>query len=143
MRYTDWIIPELRALRLRRDALRSGEERLKVLEARVGRIRSSLDLKQPGGSGDNAVEESMINDLAERELLERQLRRTYEDVRWVEDGLAALCAEDRRVLDLFFVRHAGILAVMDELHVEQSEAYRRKNAALIRLAMAMIGRAEV
>lgn len=147
MKYTDWLIPELRQLEQHREFLRSAPERINELIAQSTRLKSSAEAKTPGGSsGENVTEISLINNLAERMQLEENLATVQTRVRWIENGMEQLTQEEYMVIDRFFVHRTEAdcaQRLMEELHFEKSHVYRIKNRALIKLARVLCGVVEL
>lgn len=114
--------------RLEEDAkqLRSGRPELERIQSTPGRGESRLV--------DNIV-------------LRQELKHTYEDAKlWVEitdSAISALTEEEKLVLFYLYVHpHRGAVELLcQELGVEQSSVYRKRDAALWRFTLAMYGAA--
>ncbi len=92
------------------------------------------------GSG-NRREEALINNLVERE----ELANTLEQVkRWLvvaDRGLAALTSDEKLILDRLYMRpeRGALDRLCNELGVEQSTVYRKRDQALHRFTVALYG----
>ena len=144
MDYRDMIIPELKYMEKKKEFLRTARIRLDDLKASIGSIRSPAAEKLPGG-GDYSVEDAILNNMAERELLEQNIRTVEAKVRWLETGLASLTEEERMILDRFFIhRERDVLErLMADLAMERSSVYRLRNSAMVSLARVLVGVVEL
>ena len=86
----------------------------------------------------------MLSNIVHREELERALEQAKLWVDIVDGGLGVLDDEERLVLDRFYI-HRGkgnVSRLCEELAVEQSSIYRRRDAALRKFTVALYGCAE-
>ena len=87
------------------------------------------------------VEDSMINNIAERQRLDLNMAATKRLIELTERGLSALDDRQRIVLEKFFIdrpiRHVEWL--MERFCVEQSQIYRMKDEALYSFTISMFG----
>lgn len=118
----------LELARLEEDAkqLRSGRPELERIQSTPGRGEGRLV--------DNIV-------------LRQELKHSYEDARlWVEitdSAISALTEEEKLVLFYLYVhpQRGAVELLCQELGVEQSSVYRKRDAALWRFTLAMYGAA--
>ena len=145
MKYTDWLIPELRDLEAKRQFLSSAPDRIRELRQRSTAIRSARADATPARGGATPYEEAMINNMAARQKLEANIRIVSRDVKWLEDGLEKLSESERLVLDRFYVHRVSghVDRLMKELNMEQAQVYRLKDQALIHLARVLFGVVEL
>ena len=132
---------KLRDYIARKHALESTREEIARLEAESTCVRSATTDSTPVLGGGNARETAMLNNIAARSELEKAYQSTAEWVRIVDGALQLLDPEERLILDRFYVhRHRGHAErLMEELHIEQSQVYRRKNDALRHFALVLYG----
>lgn len=145
MKYTDWLIPELKTLEAKRQFLASAPDRIRELRQRSTAIRSARTDATPARGGSTPYEDAMINNIAERQKLEANLRLVTADVKWLEGGLEKLDETERTALDRFYIHRVPghVDKLMQELNVEQTQVYRMKDAALVHLARILFGIVEL
>lgn len=141
----DWrkmSIERLRDYENRKKALELIPEQIKTLEANFTSIRAARTDGTPvkDGSG-NKREDALINNIAKREELERNLGIAENEVRITETALATLTDEEKTVLYKFFInrprRHIEELCEM--LCYEKTRVYEIKETALRKFTMACYG----
>lgn len=113
-------------------------ERLKI-DAQS--IRSSRTDAVPVEGGGSKHEEAMLNNIMERQELERSLKHANLWVQSVDSALCALSKEDKLILHRLFIspEPRSMERLCSELNVEQSTAYRRRDSALYKFTIAMYG----
>ena len=122
---------DLRSYMRRKDSLQNIRDKIASLDDRMQSIRG----------GESRAQENLINCIAEKERLGHTRAAVARLVKLVERGLAGLSDQERRVLELFYIqRQAGhVERLMDELHVEQTQIYRIKDAALYKFTVTLYG----
>ena len=134
-------IADLRNYRQRKKSIDSMAERIRVLEDKYTSIRCSAMDTTPVMGGSSRVEDSMINNIAERQRLDLNMAATKRLIELTERGLSALDDRQRIVLEKFFIdrpiRHVEWL--MERFCVEQSQIYRMKDEALYSFTISMFG----
>lgn len=87
------------------------------------------------------MEDSLINNIVERERLYWTMEATRRLVEMTERGLSGLTEQQRTVLDKFYIdRPANHIDWLSEyLNVEQAQVYRTKDSALYQFTIAMYG----
>lgn len=132
---------DLRNYQRRVDSLDNAREKIRALREQMQSVKAGMSDATPIMGGGNRAQESMVNCIAECERLEHTIKATETLVALVEKGLSALTDEERRVLDLFYIHrtrgHVEIL--MEELHLETSQIYRIKDAALYKFTTTLYG----
>ena len=108
-------------------------EQIDVLNADIEKFKESSDEKKK-----NKVCQSLVL----REKLVKNLELTKKNINLIDKGLSDLDDEQRKVLYLFYISGGGFRRVMDEFHIEQASAYRRKDEALRDFTIAMYGMVE-
>jgi len=135
---------ELREYALKRAALMS-------IPAEISQIKSDM-VRTGGGTntirikgGGSAWEDRQINLIAKKDKLEASLSCARAWVKKVETGLAILTQEERLILDRFYINPAkgNVDRLCEELCLEKSAVYDRKNAALRRYTLARYGCVEI
>jgi len=143
----DWkreAIGKLRDYEPRKQAIRNVKAELAVLEDDLVNLPgvATDGIRITGSSGDR--ESSRLYNIARRVELERVLKQTRAQLDIVRRALMMLTADERRVLDRFFMRpipsHVGKLC--GELNIERSGVYRLKDRALHRFTIALYGATE-
>lgn len=141
----DWKIAAVQRLKdyeARKQSVYLLGEQIKTLELQYTAIRAaSTDGTPVSGGGGNRREDSMLNNIATRTELENNRKIARREVEITERGLASLSAEERKILEGFYIKrqYSHVSRLCDELNVEKSEVYRRKDAALDKFTIACYG----
>ena len=143
----NWVIEaesKLRDYAAKERSLESVAERIAQLQAEMTCVRSATTDSTAVHGGGNCREDALLNNISEQTELERAKQRPAEWVEWVNKALRALTDTDRHLLDVFYInRHKGhVERLCEELRVEKSEVYRRKEKALRRFTLALYGEVE-
>lgn len=107
-------------------------------------IRSASSDSTPVQGGGSRREDMLLSSVVKEQELEWSLELAQKWVSSVEAGLAILTDEERLVLDRFYI-HSGkgnVERLCEELHLEKSQVYSRKDAALRRFTIALYGDVE-
>lgn len=140
----DWkkaAIEDLRNYTYHRDSIKNIPERIQALKEQFEAIKCANSSRDPVQGGTSRVEDSMLNNIVERQRLHHTLIATKRLVCLVQRGLAGLDETERRVLDRFYInRTRGHVEMLEnELHAESSTIYRIKDQALYKFTIAMYG----
>ena len=144
----DWktmAIDDLREYNARRQSLEILPMQIAEIDAEMTGIRSSGNMASvsvSGGSGSR--EDVLISRMVKKEKLQRNLDRAKLWVRFMDKGLAALTEDERHILDRFYINPAkgNVDRLCEELFVEKTALYKRKDAALRKFTVALYGCAE-
>ena len=111
------------------------------LESKATAIRSKTADSAPVCGGSSNREDAMINNLVERNELERELSNATAWVDIVERAMVCLQQEEKTILQrLYIYPQKGALArLCNELGVESSSIYRRRDQALQTFTLALYG----
>lgn len=141
----DWKIAAVQRLKdyeARKQAVYLLGEQIKTLELQFTSIRSATTDGTPvSGGGGNRREDSMLSNIATRTELEANREIARREVEITEKGLSALSAEERKILEGFYIKrqYSHVSRLCEALNVEKSEVYRRKDAALDKFTIACYG----
>lgn len=122
------------------DTIPSELTRLEQLSQGLGGIRTDLPRVKKSKSPDS---DRMLNHFVKKQ----QLTRSYENARlWVSatnKALSVLSEEEKLILQRMYIRpRRGVVAdLCEELGVEQSTVYRKRDTALCRFTLALYGAA--
>ena len=119
-------------------------EELKMLEQAICAIRSArLDGTTAKGGG-NKREEMLLNNIVKRQELSQSLEQTQRWLTTANRALRSLSAEERLILQrMFIVPEKGCIPrLCQELGVEQSTVYRKRDQALERFTRSLYGATE-
>lgn len=142
----DVLISELKDLEARRQALDNIPRRIRELEQAYGAVRAArTDGEAVRSSGCSRREEALINNIAMRDKLRRDLEVTCRDVRRMDSALSSLPEDERQVLQRFYVCRTRdyIDRLCEELGYERSQIYKIKDNALLDLTLRLYGVAEL
>ena len=101
-----------------------------------------MDAVRSGGSGSR--EDWILGCMVKKEKLLRNLDRAKLWVEFMDKGLAVLTEDERHILDRFYINPAkgNVDRLCEELFVEKTALYKRKDAALRKFTVALYGCAE-
>lgn len=131
-------IDDLKKLAYLRTARETLPQRIRIIDSELSLLRSSMKdsdpVKSSGGNSDDRAAQLVCNKMH----LERRLAIVGAEISAIEQCLAALSAQEQRVLEVFFVEDARYAAeaLADELHMDRATVYRIKEAALRKYEMA-------
>lgn len=134
-------IERLKDYKARKESLELIPEQIETLELNFTAIRAAtMDESAVKGSG-NKRDDALINNIAMREELKRNLEIAKREVKITESALSELTENEQIVLLKFFVnrspKHVDILC--EQLNMEKSSVYKIKDEALRRFTMACYG----
>lgn len=144
----DWktmAIDDLREYNARRQALEILPMQIAEIDAEMTGIRSSGNMASvsvSGGSGSR--DDVLISRMVKKEKLQGNLDRAKLWVSFMDKGLAALTDDEQHILDRFYINPAkgNVDRLCEELFVEKTALYKRKDAALRKFTVALYGCAE-
>ena len=125
-------------------AARNIPEELRMLEDAIYSIRSArLDGTAVRGGGSKR-EEMLLNNIVKRQELSNTLDQTNRWLTTFDRAMRSLTKEDRLVLQRLFIlpERDSIPRLCDELGVEQSTVYRKRDKALERFTRSLYGATE-
>lgn len=134
-------INKLRIYKAKKTALENIPNQIEVLTIESTALRSSArEGSSVSGSG-FTKEESLINNIVERDELTQNYNIVKMQIEAIEKGLSMLEEDELLILERFYInRRTGFLErLCEELHLEQSQIYRKKDAALRKFVTAMYG----
>lgn len=139
-------IERLREYEARQQALTLIPEQIETLEMQFTSIRASqTDATAIRGGIGNKREEALVNNIAMREELKKNLEIAKQEIEITEKGLAELTEDQRKILYRFFIArsHGHVEALCEELCVEKTRVYTLKDEALKKFTIACYGIVEV
>lgn len=124
-----------------KSALDNLRERHMALREQFGALKSACSDKSPVQGGGSQMEDSLINNIVERDRLSLNYRATGRLVKLTERGLYALTDRQRRILELFYMaRQEGYIdRLCEEMHLERSRVYILQDEALYQFTISMYG----
>lgn len=141
MNWKEEATEKLRKYDAMRLAVQNLPEELKRLEQAVCAIRSARTDGTPVKGGSNRREDMLLSNLVCREELSRALRQARIWVSTADRALGALSPEEKLVLHRLYIHpeRNAIERLCQELSLEQSSIYRKRDQALHRFTMALYG----
>ena len=140
----DWkrrAVGKLQGYEARKRALENIPEEIRRLESVMNGIRSANTDSTPVQGGGCTREDMMLSNIVHRQELERRLEQARLWVMQVDNGLGALDDEERLVLDRFYIHRAKgyVNRLCEELGVERTQIYERKDKAVHHFTIALYG----
>lgn len=134
-------INKLKMYEAKKIALHNIPCQIKALESEFTAVKSSARDSAPVSGGTNQREDKLLSNIIERDELAQNYRIVSAQIAAIEKGLSILTDEELHILRRFYVdRHMGhIEKLCEELNLEQSQIYRKKDTALRKFVTAMYG----
>lgn len=129
---------ELCAFEARKKSLQNLQERIETLSIQIHSLSANqMGESVKGGSG----EDVLLSKLVELEELKKQHTITRKYVELTQRCLDALTEEERLILERFYICRSQGWAeeLMEQLYIERTEVYRRKDNALRKFTKVMYG----
>ena len=138
-------IDKLRQYEAKKQSLNSIPEEIHRLESAMRSIRSATADGTPVQGGGSGREDMMLSNIVYREELERALEQAKIWVALVDSGMDILSAEERLILDRFYVHpeKGNVDRLCGELCIEKSQVYAKKDSALRRFTICLYGCSEI
>lgn len=132
---------KLRQYEARKSSLARTAAEIQRLEADLTRIRSASTDGTPVAGGTNTREDMLVGNIASREELARARRDTFRWLAVMDSAMAELSEEERLILDRFYIHRAKghVDRLCEEMHLERTQVYARKDAALHRFTLLLYG----
>ena len=132
---------KLRNYTARQQAVNNITAELHRLACKAVSIRSATADGSPVQGGGSGREDAMLNNLCRRQELERQLKQVELWCSVVEGALAVLTEQERLVLDRFYIHPSkgNLERLCEDLCLEKSQVYARRDSALHRFTTALYG----
>lgn len=144
MNWKSEALEKLKDYEAKKQCLASIPEEIRQLKEQYGAIRSSTSDGTPVSGGGSGREDMLLSNIVKREELTRAYRQAARWVKLVDAGLEILSQEERLILERFYIHPAkgNVDRLCEELGVEKSEVYRRKDVALRRFTLCLYGATE-
>ena len=141
----DWkneVVNDLKMHGIYKQAVRSLQEKIAILELDYGRLRAVQSDTNPVQGGGSSMEDALISNIVLRDKLRDNLEATRRRVQLMEEALESLEREERLVLDYWYIdrppdRYLDVIC--DQLSVEKTTAYRIRDRALYKLNARLYG----
>lgn len=132
---------KLRDYSAKEQSLESVTERITQLNLEMSCVRSATMDGTAVHGGGNGREDALLNNIAERDELQRAKLSTTEWLEWVNGALTALSDTDKNLLDKFYInrRKRHVERLCEEMHLEKAQVYKRKDAALRKFTLLLYG----
>ena len=123
-------------------AISSLKEQIETLELEATSIKATdYSRDVVSGGGDNIKEANLVENIAKREQMERDLKITEKNVKSIEIALNGITESERTILTRMYINreHRAAERIMDEMSIEQSQLYRLKDKALLHYGVRKYG----
>lgn len=137
-------IDKLKNYEAHQEALTNIPKEIKRLESAYAGIRSATTDGTPVSVGGNTREDSMLSNIVHRDELKRRLQDARLWVAQVDKALTILTDEERLVLEKLFIHpmKGTITSLSEQLDVDKTTVYKRRDSALRRFTIALYGAVE-
>ena len=134
----------LRNYEARQRALVNIPAEIERLSIEYEKIISAKKDGMPIKGGSNSRDDTLISNIAQRDILERNYKLTQKAVKNIARALSVLNEEETLILQRLYIsaHKGGITRLCDELHVERASVYRKRDKALRHFTIAYYGAPE-
>lgn len=141
MNWRNEAIEKLRRYDTMRQAMRNIPEEIARLKAEATALRSASAETAHVRGGGGGREDALINNLVQRQELEQTLRQVRQWLNVADRGLLALNADERLILQHLYLypQKGAAERLCNELGLEQSSIYRKRDQAIHRFTAAIYG----
>lgn len=131
----------LRDYKYRKQSLDGMRMELEQLNQSLGGIRSASLDGMPSYGGGNGREDALLNTIIKRDELQRSIRDTEFFVKRIEGALSQMDDTQKLILDKMYINRYKNAAfdLAEELHVEKTQVYARRDKAIRQFTMLMFG----
>lgn len=138
------IVEKLQQYELMEHALKNIPEEISRLESYSTGMRSLTACAIPTKGGGNRYENMLINNLVQKQELRWTLGQIRRWMKMVDQGMEILEGDERQILERMYIypEEGAAHRLCAELGIEQSSLYRKREAALRKLTLAMYGTLE-
>lgn len=112
------------------------KERYETLESRLGSIKSQ-DYSQLFAGG-NQNNDAIVNTIYEKNMLEKSIRETADEVEHIE-GILNYMGDDGELLKMFYIHEIPWQQISIKLNLSKSQLFRDRNRALFRFSIQRMG----
>lgn len=144
MNWKSEAIDKLKQYEAKKHSLENIPKEIERLESEMEGIRSSASDGGLAGGGSGRRDDTYLSNIVHREELGRQLEQADKWVALVDAGLELLNAEERLILDRFYIHPEKGAAdrLAGDLRIDIKTVYRRKDAALRHFTISLYGGTE-
>lgn len=145
MDWKQFAIDKLENYNARKQALSALPMLIAEIDADMSDIRSArTDRITIKATAKNSQEDMLLNCIAKKTELQHNLSRAKKWIQCMDKALAQLQPEERRILELLFIYPAknNVDRLCNELCVEKSRVYDKRNKALRRFTIILYGYVE-
>ena len=137
-------VDKLKQYVAKRQSLQSIPLEIAQVDLDMSSIRSASADSTPVAGGGNGRENAMLNHIVRKNELLRSLERAQKWVAAVDASLEVLSAEDRLILDRFYIypEKGAADRLAGDLHIDVKTVYKRKDDALRRFTISLYGETE-
>lgn len=134
-------IDKLKCYALKKQSLRRTAEEILRLEEEAISIRSAPMNDMAVSGGEVGRDDSFVNNIALRSELAKAHQTTENWLNTVDAALKVLDEEELRMLDGMYIhpQKGYVEQLCEELHIEKTTLYTKRNLALRRFTLAMYG----
>lgn len=143
----DWkkeAIEKLKNYEAKKHCISSIPEEIRQMKEQYAAIRSATADGSPVRGGGSGREDMMLNNIVMREELTNAYRQAMRWVKQVDAALAILTPEERLILERFYIcsEKGNVDRLCEELGLEKTAVYNRKDSALRRFTLCLYGATE-
>lgn len=142
MNWKEEAVQRLSDYRLMRNSVNSIRREIKRLEMEAVSMGSPAMNKLRPVSGSSQADDRMLNNLVRRQELADSMEQAELWVSATDQALSCLDPQEKLLLDRMFIRAdwGNVTDIAQELGLERSTVYRRKDEALRKFTIALYGK---
>jgi hypothetical protein len=119
-------------------------EDIYAVESRMTNPRGTVMNGMPSVRNPQSGEEKLTACIDEIDVIKERYRQALEYMSWFNPAWDGMADEERYILNLFFLSDAtktdAVLTIGEELSIERTHVYRRKDKAVDHLALLLYGK---
>lgn len=134
-------IDKLKCYAIKKQSLQRTAEEIQRLEEEVSSLRSALGNDMAVSGGDVSRDDGLVNNIALRSELAKAQHATQEWLNTVDAALMVLEEDELLVLSRMYMhpQKGFVEQLCEELHIEKTALYTKRNIALRRFTLALYG----
>ena len=124
--------------------IRNTDDEIREVRERMAGVGSPNMDGMPHAHDPQAGEKRILSGIEEIDMLKERYRQAVEYMAWFKPAWEKLTEDERFVLETFYMdaeEYGAVMTVANELKIERSSAYNKKNRALDHLTMLLYGKA--
>lgn len=124
-------------------AIDNNREKIETLKEKLTSVKSTTADKDPIKGGGTVYENATLNNLAEQELLEENIKFCEREVKQIDKALKVLEPLEKKIIEMAYldIERLSTQIICEKLYMEKTKFYKIKNFSVRKITLALYGRA--